>query len=44
MVGTNGNLGNVSATWNGQQYELTVATQENNSEVIVSATLMAYGD
>ena len=46
IVGTNGNLGNVSATHDvvSGTYKLTVDTTENNSEVIVSATLMAYGD
>ena len=44
IVGTNGNLGNVSANFSGGQYNLTVETTENNSEVIVYATLMAYGD
>ena len=44
IVGTNGNLGNVSANFSGGNYNLTVETTENNSEVIVYATLMAYGD
>ena len=44
IVGTNGNLGNVSANFGSGQYNLTVETTENNSEVIVYATLMAYGD
>lgn len=44
IVSTNGSLGTVSATYDAGTWTLTVETTENNSEVIVAATLMAYGD
>jgi len=41
MVGTNGNLGNVSADVSGDDVRLRVQTLNNNSTVTVIGTLLA---
>jgi hypothetical protein len=44
IVYTNGLLADINATFSNGTYNLTVNAQNNSTEVIVSGTLLAYGD